>query len=193
MSRTTGTQAETLAANNAVGSSYASFTSAQYVGPAASGAGYTPANFFLPAYGISKTLYVKGFGVLSWTSTPNLTLGISANTTQGTYNSSGVIATTGATATATASGTNQPFELDVLITCNVTGASGSFLADGLLKYATAASTQAFIRVSSSSANPNTAASLSTESAYYWEPFATWSASASGNAIQFYNIAVLGIN
>ena len=61
-----------------------------------SGAAYTPSNFWLASYGQSKTLTFLAWGVYSGTSTPSLTFGISANTTQGTYNSAAIAATTGA-------------------------------------------------------------------------------------------------
>jgi len=192
MSWTTGTQAEALSANSAVGSSFASFTSAQYIGPDPTASAYLPANFFLPAYGKSKSILVKAFGVLGTTSTPNLTLGITGNTTQGTYNSSAIFATTGATA-APASGSNMPWELDLLISCATAGSSGTFLADGNLKIYPTVSTLINMRCSSSTANPNTAVTISTESAYYLELFATFSSSSSSNNIQCYNITVLGIN
>lgn len=192
MSWTTGTQAELLAANTAVGTNYNTFTSAQYIGPSSTGSGYLPANFFLPNLGVGKTLYVKAFGILGTTSTPNLTVGLSANTTQGTYNSSGIFATTGAVASPSGA-TTVPWELDVLITCVTTGSSGSFLADGQFKiYPTTTSVQSE-RCSSSAANPNTALTLSTESAYYVEMFATWGTSSASNLIQVYNIAVMGLN
>jgi hypothetical protein len=192
MSWTTGTQTEALGANNKVGSSFASFTAAQYIGPDASGSGYLPANFFLPSTGVGKSLLVKAFGVLGTTSTPNITFGISLNTAQGTYNSSGVVATTGAVAGPT-SGTNMPWEFDLLITCSGTGASGAFLADGALKIYPTGTTVQNLRCSSSTANPNTALTLTSESAYYVELFAAFSASSASNNIQCYNVAVLGLN
>lgn len=192
MSWTTGTQTEALAANAAVGTSYASFTSAQYVGPDTTAAAYLPANFFLPAYGKSKSIFVKAHGVLGTTSTPSLTFGVTGNTTQGTYNGSAIFATTGSIA-GPASGSNMPWELDLIITCAAAGSSGSFLADGALKlYPTATTVQNF-RCSSSTANPNTAVTISAESAYYLELFAAFSASSASNNIQCYNIAVLGLN
>lgn len=190
MSWTTGTQTEALAANTAVGSSFASFTTSQSIGPAASGAGYLPANFFLPALGVGKSLLIKAFGVLGTTSTPNLTLGVSFNTTQGTFATA--IATTGAIA-APASGSNMPWELDAIATCTATGASGSILADGALKIYPTGTTVQNLRCSSSTANPNTAVTISTESAYYVELFAAFSASSASNNIQVYNVVVLGLN
>jgi hypothetical protein len=187
MSWTTGTQTEVIGVSSAVGSALASSTTATAVSPA-SGAGYTPANFWLPTYGISKSLYVKAFGVLSTTGTPNLTVGVSANTTQGTYNSSGILATTGAVAQAS-SVTNVPWELDCVLTCVTTGGSGTFLADG--KFSVAGST--WERLSSSTANPNTAATLSTQAAYYIELFATWGTSSASNSLQVYTYAILGLN
>ena len=195
MSWTTGTQAELLAANTAVGSTYNTFTSAEYIGPSNTGSGYLPANFFPPNLGTGKTLLVKAFGILGTTGTPTLTVGVSANTTQGTYNSSGVFAVT-PSITASSGVTTVPWELDVLITCSATGASGSFLADGMFKIynaATSATAWNASRCSSSTANPNTALTLSTESAYYVELFASWGTSSSSNLIQVYNVAVLGLN
>jgi len=192
MSWTTGTQTEALSANAAVGSAYNTFTSAQYIGPDPTASAYLPANFFLPSYGKSKSLYVKAFGVIGTTSTPNFTMAVTANTTQGTYNSSGVLATTGAVAMQS-SITNAAWELDVVISCVTTGSSGSFLADGLFKIATGTTAVQAIRCSSSSANPNTAATLSTESAYYVELAGTFSASNASNTVQVYQIAVLGLN
>jgi hypothetical protein len=195
MSWTTGTQTEALSANNAVGTSFASFTTAQYVGPSASGAGYLPANFFLPALGGGKSLLVKAFGVLGTTTTPNVTVGLSGNITQGIYSGGtpNIFATTTAIA-GPASGSNMPWELDVIITCVTTGSAGTFLADGALKlYPTTTTVQNF-RCSSSAANPNTVTSaISTESAMYLEPFAAFSASSASNNIQVYNIAILGLN
>ena len=87
----------------------------------------------------------------------------------------------------------MPWELEVLITNVTTGSSGTFLADGLFKgYDTTTAIHAF-RCSSSSANPNTAATLSSQSAYYIEMFATWSASSSSNTLTVYDFAVIGLN
>lgn len=194
MSWTTGTQTEALGVNSAVGSAYSTSTSATSVSPA-TGAGYTPANFWLPSYGVSKSVLVKAFGVLSTTSTPNLTIGVSANTTQGTYNSSGILATTGAVAMSSGV-SNVPWELDVLISNVTTGASGTFLAGGMLKIfnaVTTATAWGAYRCTSSAANPNTAATLSTQSAYYIELFATWGTNSSSNTLQVYDYAVLGLN
>jgi len=191
MSWTTGTQTEALAANTANGSSFASFTAAQCIGPS-SGAGYLPANFFLPTLGVGKSILVKAFGVLGTTATPNITVGVQLGTTQGNINASGVVATTGAVA-GPASGSNMPWELDVIMTCTGTGASGSILADGQLKIYPTATTVNSLRCSSSAANPNTALTISTESAYYVELFAAFSASSASNVIQVYSVAVLGLN
>ena len=193
MSFTKGTQTEALAANSAVGSNYNTFTAAQYIGPAVSGSGFLPANFFPLDTGVSKSIWIKAFGVLSTTGTPTFNIGMSLNTTQGTYNSGAIFATTGAVAQASGV-TAVPFDLECLITCVSTGGSGTFLADGrVLIGTTIASAVQTMRLSSSSANPNTAATVSTESAYYLEPFATWGTSNGANLIQFYSYAVLGLN
>ena len=191
MSWTTGLQTEGLAANSAVGSAQNTFTSAQTISPV-SAAAYLPSNFYLPSYGVSKTVLVKAFGVLSTTSTPNFTIGVSANTTQGTYNGSGILAVSPTTAMPS-SVTNVPWELDVLITCASTGASGSFLSDGQWKLYGTTTSVVSLRVSSSTANPNTAYTLSTEVAYYVELFAAWGTSNSANSVTVYNVATLGIN
>ena len=194
MSWTTGTQTEALGVNSAVGSAYSTSTTATSISPA-TGAGYCPANFWLPSYGISKSLLVKAYGVLSTTSTPNLTLGITANTTQGTYNGSGILATTGTVAQSSGV-TNIPWQLEVVISNVTTGSSGTFLADGMVIFFNAATTATAwggARCSSSAANPNTAATLSTQSAYYIELFATWGTNSSSNTITCYSYAVLGLN
>jgi len=196
MSWTTGTQTECLGANSANGSAYNTSTSATCVSPA-TGAGYCPANFWLPSYGISKSLLVKAYGVLSTTATPTLVLGVSANTTQGTYNSSGILATTGSGGvTMSSSVSNVPWQLEVIISNVTTGSSGTFLADGMVTIYNAVTTATAwggYRCSSSAANPNTAASLSTQSAYYIELFATWGTSSSSNTLTVYSYTVLGLN
>jgi len=191
MSWTTGTQTEALSASYVNGSALASSSTATAIGPT-TGAAYLPANFFLPSSGVGKSLLVKAFGVLSDTATPNLTIGVTANTTQGTYNSSGIFATTGTLAQGSGV-TNVPWDLEVLITCSAVGASGTFLADGMFRVYNTATTINTARCSSSTNNPNTALTLSTESAYYVELFATWSAASASNTITVYNVAVLGLN
>ena len=191
VSWTTGTQTEALASSSAVSGASDSFTSAQYIG-ATTGAAYLPANFWLPTYGVGKSLLVKAFGVMGCTSTPNITIGISANTSQGTYNPSDIFATTGAVA-CPASGSNMPWELEVLISCAGTGSSGSLLADGQFTLAATSTTQYVYRCSSSTANPNTAATINTENAWYVELFAAFSSSSSSNTITVYQSAVLGLN
>ena len=197
LSWTTGTQTETLAVGSAVGSAYASSTSVTVISPA-TGAGYCPANFWLPSYGIAKSLLVKASGVLSDTSTPNLSLAVCANTTQGTgpanltSGTSGVLATTGTIAQASGV-TNINWELDCVVTNVTTGSSGTFLAHGIVKWYTTATAIQTARISSSSANPNTAATLSTQSAYYIELAALWGTNSASNSIQVYSYVVLGLN
>jgi hypothetical protein len=197
LSWTTGTQTEALAVGSAVGSAYSTSTSVTSVSPA-TGAGYCPANFWLPSYGVSKSLYVIAKGVLSDTATPNLSLAVCANTTQGTppanltSGTSGVLATTGTVAQASGV-TNIFWELDVLISCVTTGSSGTFLAFGVCKYYTTATAIQTARISSSAANPNTTATLSTQSAYYIELGALWGTNSSSNTMQVYEYAVLGLN
>jgi hypothetical protein len=198
MSWTTGTQTEALGVGSAVGVALANSTALSTTQSPATGAGYCPANFFLPSYGVSKSLLVKASGVLSTTATPNLTVAVVLNTTQGTppaalsTGTSGVLATTGAVAQAS-SVTNVVWELDVVITNVTTGSSGTFLANGIMKVYTASTTIQSMRISSSTANPNTAATLSTQSAYYVELAALWGAASSSNSFQVYSYAVLGLN
>jgi hypothetical protein len=189
MSWTTGTQAELLAANIAVGTSFNTFTAAQYIG-APSGAGYLPANFFLPTMGIGKTILVKATGTISTTGTPNFTMAVSLNTTQGTYNSSGILATTAATAQGSGE-SSVPWELEVIATCTATGASGTILANGTWKVYPTGTT--LIAARCANATPNTPLTISTESAYYVELAGTWSASSASNAVQVDQVAVLGLN
>jgi hypothetical protein len=191
MSWTTGTQTELLSANTANGSAAASFSSAQYIS-AGTGAAYLPANFFLGTLGVGKSVLVKAYGVISTTGTPNFTMAVSANTTQGTYNGSGVLATTPATAQGSGE-SNVPWDLEVVITCTATGSSGSFLSDGIWRVYPTGTSLIAARCSSSTANPNTGVTLSTEVAYYLELAGTWSSSSSSNSVTVYNVAVLGLN
>jgi hypothetical protein len=189
MSWITGTQTEALSANSAVSTAFTG-TSAAAI-QMASGAGYCPANFFLPSYSTSKSILVKAFGVLSTTTGTNaLTLGVTGNTTQGTYNSSAIFGTTGAI-NQTASLTNVPWDLELLITCVTGGSSGTFLSDGIMRVYPTTSTLLAERCSSSTANPNTAVTISTQSAYYIELFALWGAAS--NSLTVYNYTVLGLN
>jgi len=191
MSFVTGTQTEALSANSAVGSAYNTSTTATVVSPA-TGAAWIPANFVQPSYGSSKALLVKAYGVLSTTSTPNLTMEVLANTTQGTRNSSGILATTGTLAQGSGV-TNVPWELEVLITAATTGASASFLGMGMFKVYNSATTLNTARCSSSAANPNTGLTLSSQSAYYIEVAATWGTNSASNTLTVYGYTVLGLN
>ena len=130
--------------------------------------------------------------MLSTTSTPNFTIGVSANTTQGTYNGSGVLAVSPTTAMPS-SVTNVPWEMDVTITCASTGAAGSFLSGGMWKLYPTTSTITALRVSSGTANPNPAYTLSTETAYYLELFGAWGTNNAANSISVYNVVVHGDN
>jgi hypothetical protein len=87
----------------------------------------------------------------------------------------------------------MPWEFDLIVTCTATGASGAFLGDGALKIYPTGTTVQNLRCSSSAANPNTALTLTTESAYYVELFAAFGASSASNNIQVYNVVVLGLN
>lgn len=191
MSFTTATQTEALSASSANGSAYSTSTTPTLLNPAAASA-YLPANFWLPTYGVSKAVLVKAWGVLSDTSTPNLTIEVLANTTQGTRNSSGIIATTGAVAQASGV-TNVYWDLEVYLSCASTGGSGTILAIGSFNVQTATTATQKIRCSSSSANPNTALTLSTQSAYYLELFATWGTNSASNTITCYGFTALGLN
>jgi hypothetical protein len=191
MSFTTATQTEALSASSANGSAYSTSTTPTLINPAAASA-YLPANFWLPTYGIAKAVLVKAWGVLSTTSTPNLTFELLANTTQGTRNSSGIVATTGAVAQAS-SVTNVYWDLEVYLSCASTGGSGTVLAIGSANVQTATTATQKMRMSSSTANPNTALTLSTQSAYYLELFATWGTNSASNTITCYGLTALGLN
>lgn len=193
MSWTTGTQTECLGVNSAVGSALANSSALTVINPA-SGVGYCPANFWLPSYGISKSLLVKAYGVLSTTATPTLTMAIYGDTTQGTAAGT-PLATTGAITTSSGV-TNVPWSVEVIISNVTTGASGTFLSDGMFTIYNAVTTATAwggYRMSSSTANPNTASTLSTQSAYYIELAATWGAASASNTIQVYSYAVVGLN
>lgn len=191
MSWTTGTQTEALSANTAVSTAFTSGGGTTASIQMVSGAGYAPANFWLPSYGIGKSLLVKASGALSTTTGSNaLTIGVTGNTTQGTYNGSAIFATTAAI-TQTASLTNVPWELEVMINNTATGGSGAYLSNGLMKVYPTTSSVLISRCSSSTNNPNTAVTISTEIAYYIELFALWS--TTGNSLTVYNATILGLN
>ena len=201
ISWTTGTQTEALSCSNVNGTAYNTSVAVTVISPA-EGAAYVPANFWLPTYGASKGLLVKAHGVLGTTSTPNLTLAVVASTTQGTAlanltaGTAGVLATTGAVAQASTV-TNVPWDLEVLISCVTTGASATFLADGIVRVYTASTTIQSMRISSSTANPNTTATIGatgTQSAYYIEIAALWGTSSASNTITLYAPhTVVGLN
>lgn len=191
MSWTTGSQTEALSVANVNGVQLVSSSAAALVSPA-EGAAYTPSNFWLPSYGASKGLLVKAYGVIGVTATPNITIQIYADPTQGSASGQVLVATTG-TVAAPAAGSNMPFTLECLISNVTTGSSGTFLADGNFTVYPTTTTVYNARLSSSSANPNTAATVSTQTAYYWEMWATFSASSSSNNLQVYGYTVLGLN
>jgi hypothetical protein len=190
---TTGTQTECLGANSANGSANANTSVVTVISPA-SGVGYCPANFWLPSYGVSKSLLVKAFGVLSTTVTPTLTMAVYGDTAQNTASGT-PLATTGAVTTSSGV-TNINWSLEVVISNVTTGSSGTFISDGMFimyNASTTATPWTAARCSSSAANPNTASTLSTQSAYYIELAATWSAASASNTIQVYSYTVLGLN
>jgi hypothetical protein len=191
MSWITGTQAEAISSSSANGSALANSTVATSISPA-TGAAFLPANFFMPSYGQSKRVLVKAWGVVSTTGTPNLTIAVTANTTQGTYNASGIIATSAATAQGSGV-SNIPWDLEVMISCVGAGSSGTFLAMGMFQAFSTMTAGGGMRVSSSAANPNTAFTLSTQSAYYLELAATWGTASASNTITCYDYSVLGLN
>ena len=190
ISWTTGTQTEALGVGNANGTLYVTSVTLTTISPL-TGGGYCPANFWLPSYGISKSLLVKAYGVLSTTGTPNITMAIYGDTAQNTPSGT-PLATTGVVATA-ATVTNVPWELDCVISNVTTGSSGTFLSFGIFKIYSSATAIVANRISSSAANPNTASTLSTLSAYYIELAATWGTNSSSNTITCYGYTVLGLN
>jgi hypothetical protein len=185
MSWITGTQTEVLSVNNAVSTANTTTGTATAV-LMPTGAGFTPANFALPSYGQSKSLLFRAFGVYSTTTGTNaLTFGISANTTQGTYNSAAIAATTGAV-NQTASITAQPWELEALITfTGAIGASATYITSGNMKMYPTSSTILTSKFSSS------ASTISTQVGYFWEYFALWGASS--NSITVNGSVVFGLN
>jgi len=202
MSWTTGTQTEALSSASANSTAFTGTSAAAVILP--TGAAFLPANFWLPSYSApGKSLLVKAHGVLSTTTGTNaLTLAVTANTTQGsltaanlTAGTAGILATTGAV-NQTASLTNVPWELEVVIANVTPGGSGTntFLSDGIMKVYPTTSTLLASRCSSSTANPNTTVSIGssgTQAAYYVELGALWGAAS--NSLTVYSFIVLGLN
>jgi hypothetical protein len=203
MSWVTGTQTETLGANSAVGPALASFTTAVAASPV-TGAAFLPNNFFLPSYGIGKSLLVKASGTVSVAAAATFAVGVTANAVLGTISpanltsgTAGVLATTGLVAQTTDA--TQYWELEVLITCQTTGTAATFLANGNWKVYSTATTVQTTRCSSSSANPNTTSTLGTNvtagttAQWYIELAAACGTSATNNTFQCYSYIVLGLN
>lgn len=184
MSFETNTVTECLAVNNVVSTAFTGTSPAAVLMP--SGAAFTPNGFILPSYGQSKSFYFVASGVFSTTTGTNaLTFGITANTTQGTYNASTIAATTGAV-NQTASITAQPWEMWALITfTGAIGASATYITSGMMKMYPTSSTLLATKFTSS------ASTISTQTAYFWEYFANWSAGS--NSITVNGSAIFGIN
>lgn len=183
MSWTTGTQTEALSVNNAVSTAFTGTSAAAVLMP--TGAAYTPNNFFNQSLGQSKTITFQASGVLSTTTGTNtLTFGISANTTQGTYNSAAIMATNGGV-NQSASLSSVPWELFCAITCVEPGSAGTYITSGIMKVYPTTSTLLAMKLSSS------ASTFSTQASYYWEYFANWSASS--NSITVNSSVILGVN
>ncbi len=199
MSWTTGTQTETLGANNAVGAALTASATPTVISPS-TGAAYLPTNFFLPSYGIGKSLLVKASGAVTITAA-NLTLAVQASTALGTAlgsglvtGTTGILASTNAVAGVTA--TNAPWELECLITCVTTGSAATFLASGSLKIYTTSTTWQNFRVGSTQSNPNTTATIGASGTvlnggYYIELSANWSTTS--QSITCYSYICLGLN
>lgn len=112
---------------------------------------------------VGKTLRIRALGVLSSTSTPNLTIVAKLGST--TVATTGVVAQTGTP-------TNVGTELSVDITCRTAGASGSVFAQGFFRYGTV-----FMPIAATAA-----VTLDTTAAQIIDLTATWSVANSGNTI-----------
>lgn len=197
MSWTTGTQTECLGANSVVGAALTAGTTDTVISPP-TGAAYLPANFFLPSYGVGKSLLVKASGAVTITAA-NLTLAVQASVTLGTalgsslaIGTAGILAGTGAVAGVTA--TNAPWELECLITCVTTGSAATFLSIGTVRIYTTSTTWQNYRIGSTLANPNTTATIGasgTTAPYYIELAGLWSTTS--QSITCYSYTVLGLN
>jgi len=198
VSWTTGTQTECLGANSTVGTALASFTTA--VASPVTGAAYLPANFYLPSYGIGKSLWVKASGTMSVAAAATFSVAVNADATLGTAigiasGTAGVLATTG-TLVAQTTDTSQYWDLDVLITCVTTGLSATFLSYGTFRVYSSATTIQTMRCSSSASNPNTTVTIGasgTTLPYYIELVASCGTSATSDTFQCYSYIVMGLN
>lgn len=105
-----------------------------------------------------------------------------------------VILDTGAV-TLTAAQTNQYWELDALVTCRTTGATGTVFAQGLLTLSNGATTALHLEMSSGgTANANTATStIDTTKTEKVEITATWGTANANNTITTTNLAVEVLN
>ena len=121
-----------------------------------------------------KTVRVRAFGVLSSTGTPNLTVKVKFGST--------VIATTGAVAQS-GTPTDVGWELDCLITCRTTGASGTVFAQGVFRYGTVVMPLA----------ATAAVTVDTTGAHIIDLTAQWGAMDPGNTITCTNGAIELLN
>jgi hypothetical protein len=194
MSWQSGTVTDCIYANIATGTAKASFTSEVAIndttgmGPVA----MIQPNFFLPVYGIGKTLHIVARGILSSTGTPTYTfslrLGAAASTTAAIV--------LGSAALTTGSGvSNQPWEFQGDITMRALGAAGAnstvqgtglFTSPGLAAPYTYA-------LYGGAASPGTVATVDTSIANYFNFNVTCSASSASNTITLQHLIIIARN
>jgi hypothetical protein len=189
MSFLTATQPELIFAGFTAGTAYNTSTTATCISPRGNTTPlpYIPPGFFSAAYGANRKLRVVARGVVSNTSTPNLTLGVYfATTDTATLGTS--VAATGAAATA--SGLSSAiWEFDATITCGAPGPTPNLYGMGRLEINPTTAAGATYGVGATSA----VTSLTTEAAYYIQIGATWGTNSASNTITMYDTEVWGLN
>lgn len=192
MSFLTGTQFECISAQSAAGTALSNSTAATVISHP-SGAALIPAGFFSQSYGLGRTLKVMARGIVTDTATgtPTLTVGVYANTTQGTVSANNVGSTGAITESTIGTTSNVFWEFEADIVCQAVGSSGKFVTMGqfmVAHVATGETAPTFAQIGSSSQ-----VTLSTEVAYWLELVGTWGTAESAATITCEQFFVYGVN
>ena len=170
----------------AAGSAYASSTTPTNVeGTLSNFVGFTGTAGTIPAghlNAIGKAFRVKAGGIVGNTVTPNLTLAFLLGTT--------AVATTGAVATATITGTSR-FDFEATCVVTGTGASGTVMSFGRFSYYSTA--PVVVSWGVANATPGTADTVDLTAAQACHFQATWGTSSASNTLTCTNFTVEFLN
>ena len=138
-----------------------------------------PADYFQPqAGGSGQAIRVVLRGIYSTNGTPNLTLAVAFDTTQGTFGTQ--ILAAGPFPTINNS-VNQPFTMELDAVCTATGTSGTFTSGGIITH------------QGSNAIGGGSVIASTAVDNYVEAWATWGAASASNTLTLTQFTVFALN